>query len=137
MLLEIDPASATSVYRQICEQVKRAVAVGHLAAGDRLPTIREVAVSTRVNRNTVAKAYAELERDGVIVSRPGQGSFIAETTTGLRKEERLRVLEEMAEKLWVEAFHLEIRPEELRRLFARIDTRFTAKTRDEPREETS
>lgn len=136
MFLKIDPASATSVYRQICEQVKRAVAAGHLAAGDRLPTIREVAVSTRVNRNTVAKAYAELERDGVIVSRPGQGSFIAETTTGLRKQERLRILEELTEKLWVEAFHLQIRPVELRRLFARVDARFSAET-DGATEETS
>lgn len=136
MFLSIDPASATSVYRQICEQIKRTVAVGHLVAGDRLPTIREVAVSTRVNRNTVAKAYAELERDGVIVSRPGQGSFVAETATGLRKEERLRILEEMAEKLWVEAFHLEIGPDELRRLVDRVAARFD-ETTESPDEEGS
>ena len=64
MLFHLDPASTTSVYRQLCDQVKRSVAAGSLAPGDRLPTIREVAVRTRVNRNTVAKAYAELERDG-------------------------------------------------------------------------
>ena len=124
MLFRIDPASNTSVYRQLCEQVKHAVAAGTLAAGDRLPTIREVAVRTRVNRNTVAKAYAELERDGVIVSRPGQGSFIADGASALRKQERLRILEGLAEKMWVEAFHLQVSREEVRELIDRIARRF-------------
>ena len=120
MLLKVNPASPATVYQQICEQVKYAVATGVLAPGDRLPTIRQVAAETRVNRNTIARAYGELEREGVIVSRPGRGSFVAETATALRKTERLRVLEEMLRKAFVEAFHLKISTEELREVFERL-----------------
>ncbi len=126
MILTVDLASSTSVYRQICEQVKYAVATGSLVAGDRLPTIREVAAQTRVNRNTIARAYGELERDGVIVSRSGQGSFVAAGATSIQKRERLRVLEEMVEKLLVEAYHFQIPPAELRTLFDRVEAGFSA-----------
>ncbi|MEM8933852.1 MAG: GntR family transcriptional regulator, partial [Acidobacteriota bacterium] len=101
MRFEVDPTSSTSVYLQVCEQVKYAVATGVLAPGDRLPTIRQVAAETRVNRNTIARAYSELERSGVIVSRPGQGSFVAPSATAIQKRERLRILEEMVRKLLV------------------------------------
>ncbi len=124
MILRIELHSSTSVYRQICDQIKYAVAAGSLTPGDRLPPIREVAAQTRVNRNTIAKAYTELEREGVIVSRPGQGSFIAETSTSLQKEQRLRILEEMARKLHVQAFHFQIKPAELREMIGRVGEQF-------------
>lgn len=76
MILRIDPASPKPVYQQIVDQVKYAVATGRLAPGDRLDPIRDVAVATRVNRNTIARAYLELEREGVIRTRVGQGSFV-------------------------------------------------------------
>ena len=77
MLFKIDLVSAKPVYQQIADQVKHAVATGRLREGDRMETIRDAAVQARVNRNTVARAYLELEREGIIRSKPGQGTFIA------------------------------------------------------------
>jgi GntR family transcriptional regulator len=124
MIFRIDLHSPTSVYRQICDQIKYAVASGALSEGDRLPTIRDVAEQTRVNRNTIARAYAELEREGVTVSRQGQGSFIAERASGLQKAQRMRVLEEMARDLFVQAYHFQISPEEVRTLLDRVERHF-------------
>lgn len=76
MIFRIDPATSKPVYQQIIDQVKYAVATGRLVEGDRLEPIRDVAVQTRVNRNTIARAYLELEREGLIRTRAGQGSFI-------------------------------------------------------------
>lgn len=123
MIFRIDLVSSIPVYRQMCDQVKHAVASGMLGSGDPLPTIREVAAATRVNRNTVARAYMELEREGVIVARPGQGSFIAEGAPSIQKRERVRILEEMARKLLVEAWHFQIPPEEVRAIFDRVEAR--------------
>lgn len=126
MIWKIDLSSATSVYMQIGDQVKYAVATGALAPGDRLPTIRQVATDTRVNRNTIARAYAELEREGVIVSRTGRGSFVADTQTSILKRERLRILEELIRKVLVEAYHFQIPLDELRKTFDRVAKRFAA-----------
>lgn len=123
MWLQIDPGSRTSVYRQICDQIKRAVATGALRSGDRLPPIRGVAEATRTNRNTIARAYAELEHEGVIVSQTGRGSFVAPGATAIRKRERLRLLEEMLEKLLVESYHFQIPLDELRELFEQVAER--------------
>ncbi len=123
MIFRIDLVSSTPVYRQMCDQVKHAVAAGTLSPGDPLPTIREVAAAARVNRNTVARAYMELEREGVIVARPGQGSFIAEGAPSIQKRERVRILEEMARKLLVEAYHFQIPPEEVRAILDRAEAR--------------
>jgi GntR family transcriptional regulator len=85
VVLTIDPRSGVPIYLQVIEQVKRSVAVGVLAAGEQLPTVKQLALDLTINPNTVAKAYRELERDGVIETAPGRGSFIrtnglAETT---------------------------------------------------------
>ena len=124
MIFKIDLTSSTSVYVQICEQVKYAVATGALAPGDRLPPIRQVAAETRVNRNTIGRAYSELERAGVIVSRPGQGSFVAPSSTAIQKQERLRVLEDMIRKVLVEAYHFQISSDELHELITRVESTF-------------
>lgn len=85
VVLTIDPRSGVPIYLQVIEQVKRSVAVGVLGAGEQLPTVKQLALDLTINPNTVAKAYRELERDGVIETSPGRGSFIktngmAETT---------------------------------------------------------
>lgn len=94
MILKIDSNSAKPVYQQLVDQVKYAVAAGRLREGDRLPPIRDVAVQVRVNRNTVARAYMELEREGVIRTRPGQGSFITDGALGVGKTRARKVLTE-------------------------------------------
>jgi len=111
MLFEIEPRSPKAIWRQITDRVKLDIASGALRPGDRLPPIRDVAASLRVNRNTVARAYQELERDGIITSRAGTGSFVADSQSDLQMRERLRVLDENIKALLVEAFHFQIEPD--------------------------
>jgi len=113
MFFSVDPKSSKSVYQQIVDRVKTDVARGALDENDQLPTIRELAAQLRVNRNTVAKAYRELEQQGVIYTRPGGGSFIQGGASDLQKRERVRILEEMAKDMAVQAFHFQIPPEDL------------------------
>ncbi|MFZ5825785.1 MAG: GntR family transcriptional regulator [Bacillota bacterium] len=108
MWLHIDPSSGTPIYRQIVDQVRQAVASGVLRAGDRLPSVRDMAVELAVNPNTIAKAYQELERDGVIVTPRGRGSFVADRDHGLDEAERLRLFAEAVDRLVAEAYRLRI-----------------------------
>jgi GntR family transcriptional regulator len=108
MWLHIDPSSGTPIYRQIVDQVRQAVASGVLRAGDRLPSVRDMAVELAVNPNTVAKAYQELERDGVIETPRGKGSFVADRDHGLDETERLRQFAESVDRLVAEAYRLRI-----------------------------
>jgi GntR family transcriptional regulator len=73
----LDPRSGVPTYLQLVDQVRRAVLLGYLREGDRLPTVREVAAAVVVNPNTVAKAYRELERSGLVTPRAGQGTFVS------------------------------------------------------------
>lgn len=72
----VDPRSGVPMYLQLIEQVKRSIAVGALAAGEQLPTVKQLALDLTINSNTVARAYHDLERDGVIETSPGRGSFV-------------------------------------------------------------
>jgi GntR family transcriptional regulator len=76
---QLDPHSGVAPYLQIAQQVKQALRLGRLAVGDQLPTVREVIAQITINPNTVFKAYRELEREGLITSRPGQGTFVRRT----------------------------------------------------------
>ncbi|MBV8373429.1 MAG: GntR family transcriptional regulator [Candidatus Eremiobacteraeota bacterium] len=75
-VLTVDPRSGVPIYLQIIEQIKRSVALGVLQAGEQLPTVKQLALDLTVNPNTVARAYRELERDSVIETAPGRGSFV-------------------------------------------------------------
>jgi len=77
LLFHLDGSSSIPVYVQLREQVLHAISRGQLRLGDQLPTVREVAVALAINPNTVNRAYADLEREGVLVSRRGRGTFIA------------------------------------------------------------
>jgi GntR family transcriptional regulator len=74
--LTVDPSSGVPLYLQIIEQIKRSVALGVLAAGEQLPTVKQLAVDLTVNPNTVARAYRALEREAVIETAVGRGSFV-------------------------------------------------------------
>ena len=75
-LFAIDPHGGEPLYLQLAEQIKRAVAIGSLAPGERLPTVKMLAHDLKVNANTVARVYRELERVGIIATAPGRGSFV-------------------------------------------------------------
>src|SRR5881296_1645373 len=78
-MFSVDPSDPTPIYAQLDRAIRAAIATGHLATGDRLPTVRQLAVDLRVNANTVARVYAELERAGILETRRGIGSFVAAT----------------------------------------------------------
>jgi GntR family transcriptional regulator len=78
VLFRVNDDSPMPVYLQLREQVLHALSRGQLKAGDQLPTVREVAVSLTINPNTVNRAYAELERDGLLTSRRGRGTFVSD-----------------------------------------------------------
>ena len=96
MRLKIEPESPVPIYVQIEEQVRALIAAGQLRPGDQLPTIRQLAVDLEVNYNTVARAYLELERAGVITTQRGRGTFVAgvpdEARQAQLRAEKLRAL---------------------------------------------
>ena len=108
MRLHINFKSGKPVYLQIVDQVKALSASGALRAGEALPSIRPLAEELRLNRNTVAKAYAELESLGVIETVPGRGCFLKASQSPLRKEVRRKLLIEDIDQAIVAAHHLQV-----------------------------
>jgi GntR family transcriptional regulator len=80
-VLAVDPRDPTPIYAQLERGLRAAIATSRLNPGDQLPTVRELAVELRVNANTVARVYSELERAGVITTKRGVGSFVSATPT--------------------------------------------------------
>ena len=121
MWFHVDPASGVPIYLQIFNQVKRASASGLLKPGDQISSVRELALELTVNPNTIAKAYQELEREGIIKTVRGVGTFVAENVVKLVDEERIKVLTAAVDKVLVEAHHLGFAEDEVIKLFeARI-----------------
>ena len=108
--------SGKAVYLQLVEQVKTAAASGALRVGEALPSIRPLAEDLRVTRNTIAKANAELERQGVIETLAGKGSFVRPNQSLLRKDVRRRLLAEKMDEAVTQAHHLQIGREEFIRI---------------------
>lgn len=105
--VEVTTGSGTPIYRQIVEQVRLAAVTGALTPGSALPSVRTLAERLLVNPNTVAKAYAELVRDGLVESRPGLGFFVACKRTVLSRSERLRRLRQAVDAFVHEAVFLD------------------------------
>ncbi len=108
MQFQIDNSSSRAVYQQIVDQVKRDIALGKLVRDEKLPTVRELAARLVINPNTIAKAFRQLEQEGIIATRPGSGSFIAALDSSLSKSVRKKVICEQIEHLAVDAIHMQI-----------------------------
>src|SRR5216684_5522796 len=122
MIFQINFKSGMPIYLQLADQIKAAAASGALRPGEALPSIRPLAEELRVNRNTVAKAYTELESLGVIKTLPGRGCFLNENLSALRKEVRRKLLIEEIDQAIVQAHHLQVpRPEFLELIHERMD----------------
>lgn len=117
MFVNIDPANGLPIFRQIVQQVKTAVAVGRLAPEDPLPSVRQLATDLRVNPNTVARAYLDLEIEGVIYKRQGHGTFVSGQGAGMPKRERLKAAGRHLEKALIEGVHLGLDEDEMREAF--------------------
>jgi GntR family transcriptional regulator len=108
MMIQLNFKSGKPVYLQVVDQVKAAAASGALRAGEPLPSIRPLAEQLRVNRNTVAKAYTELEGQGVIETIAGRGCFLKENQSPFRKDIRLKMVAEEIDGAIVQAHHLRV-----------------------------
>ncbi|HEX8145654.1 MAG TPA: GntR family transcriptional regulator [Pyrinomonadaceae bacterium] len=120
MFINIDPSSGLPIYLQIAQQIKTAVAMGRLQPEEPLPSVRQLAVELAVNPNTVARAYLDLEIEGVIYKRQGAGTFVSGQGVEMSRGERLRVLNELLEKALVEGVNLGLSERELSDAFRRV-----------------
>ena len=116
MLFRVHSASGVPIYLQIENQVRHAVAAGALRHDELLPSVRKLAVELRVNPNTVARAFQNLERDGVIRTVPGGGCYVNQQSPGLLRSEKIRRLRPLATQLAVEALQLRLSRDETVRL---------------------
>ncbi|GHV72986.1 putative HTH-type transcriptional regulator YhcF [Spirochaetia bacterium] len=115
----LDNGSGVPVYRQIINQIENAVVSGRMAVGDRLPTIRSLAVGLKINPNTIAKAYNELEIRGIVQTQVGSGTYIADKKPDVA-DARQKRLREAAERFLQEAGELGAGREELIKLLEDI-----------------
>ncbi len=120
MFINVDASSGLPIYLQIAQQIKTAVAMGRLLPEEPLPSVRQLAVDLAVNPNTVARAYLDLEIEGVIYKRQGAGTFVSGQGVEMSKAARRRVLGELMEKALVEAVNLGLDEREMREAFERV-----------------
>ena len=116
MDFSIDAASRTPIYRQLVEQIRSAIARGRLQANGRLPSVRDLSRRLVINPNTVARVYTELERDGLLVTRPGLGVFVAPPGSDLTKKARRERLTALLDSFFTEAVLLGFSADEVREL---------------------
>jgi GntR family transcriptional regulator len=108
MQFRIDNASDRPVYLQIIDQVKRDIALGRLVRDERLPTVRQLAEQLAINPNTIAKAFRQLEQEGIIVTKAGAGAFVANLDSSLSRAVKRKLICDELERIVVEAFHMQI-----------------------------
>jgi len=113
MEFRIESSSRVPIYRQLVGQIREAVARGRLKAEERLPSVRDLSRQLVINPNTVARVYTELEREGILNTRPGLGVFVAQPKTDLTKRARKDRLVCLVDGLLTEAVHLGFTAEEL------------------------
>jgi GntR family transcriptional regulator len=99
----LDPRSGVPFYKQLILQVEMAIADGRLAQGDQLPTVRSLAVDLKINPNTVARAYSQLEVRGIVTTQQGTGTFVSDRTIEHSEVERERVLAELTRNVVIQA----------------------------------
>lgn len=123
---DVDQRSGMPVYLQIVDQVRHGVEVGALTAGERLPTVRQLAAEISVAPNTVVKAYGELRRMGLLESRPGVGTIVVEGSEGDQRERHLSALDERLRALVRDAVGLGLNEDDL---WERFDAEFERQRR--------
>lgn len=127
----VDPADPTPLYAQLDRGIRAAIAAGRLKPGDRLPTVRQLAVELHINANTVAKVYAELERAGVLATRRGIGTFVRESpasTTPTTRRDRERELRPLVDRLLADASAIGIPFHEVMQYLKILEARTKEKT---------
>lgn len=116
MQIHIQAQGGVPIYLQVMQQIKYLVASGRLEPGDELPSIRSLAEQLIVNPNTIARAYRELETQGVVEKRRTAGTFVADSGSPLARKERLKLLKERIDQLLTEAFQMGFELDEVMKL---------------------
>ena len=124
MEFRIDPASRQPIYRQLAGQIREAIATGRLGCEEQLPSVRELSRQLVVNPNTIARVYLELEREGILNTRPGRGVFVARPRGDLTRKARRERLVQALDGVLTEAVHLGFTGEEVSALVAERLGRF-------------
>jgi GntR family transcriptional regulator len=109
-------SNGVPIYMQIVNQIKYLVAAGRLSPGEEVPPIRVLAGQLLVNPNTVARAYLELEREGIVSKRHGSGTYVSDTGSPLARRERMKILKERTDALLAEARNMDVPLGELLKL---------------------
>jgi GntR family transcriptional regulator len=116
MQIHISSNDGVPIYLQIVNQIKYLIAAGRLSAGEEIPPIRVLAEQLVINPNTVARAYLELERAGLVVKRQGAGTYVTAAGPVLPRREKLKILAKRLDPLLAEAAHLDIPLDEVMEL---------------------
>lgn len=116
MICHIEPNNGVPIYEQIARQVKFSVANGSLIVGERVPSVRDMATKTAVNVNTVARAYRDLQEQGVLQSIRGTGMVVATEATSICQQERLQMIQQRLRSVLQEALQNQISIDEIRGL---------------------
>src|SRR3954471_19189852 len=121
MQIQISTSDGVPIYQQIVNQVRYLIAAGRLEPGEELAPIRVLAEQLTINPNTVARAYLELERAGIVTKRHGSGTYVSETNSPLPQRQKLKILAGRADALLTEARHLDVELSEIIKLLRERD----------------
>jgi GntR family transcriptional regulator len=131
VLIDINTRSGVPIYRQIFEQVRRQILTGRAEPGSQLPSVRDLGAELKVNPMTVSKAYAMLERDGLVEKRRGIGLFVAERGQRDQDRSRLSLLEATLKDAAISAVQLGVPKKQAADLFAKLYTQFNSRAGDQ------
>lgn len=120
MFIRIDPSNGLPIYIQIVKQIKTQIAMGRLLPEESLPSVRQLALLLAVNPNTIARAYRDLEVEGIIYKRAGHGTFVANLGVEMSRRERRKAFAALVEKAVVDGVHLGLTEDELRESFEQV-----------------
>ncbi|PAD63737.1 GntR family transcriptional regulator [Bacillus siamensis] len=130
-MIQIDPRSSTPIYEQIIQQLKELCLKGIMKPGDKLPSVRELATIIIANPNTVSKAYKELERDGVIETLRGRGTYISENAKKTLVEGKMTMIKEQLKQLIIDAHYAGVELEKLQEWIKEISADVKGGTDDD------
>jgi len=127
MFIQIDTSSSVPIFAQITNQIKYSVAMGAYRPGDKLPSVRDLALQLRVNPNTVVKAYRELERENVVYTQRGLGIFVSKDAVGISRKERKRIIDGRLGAAIDEAVRSDLTESEIRKI---VESKLNEKSKE-------
>jgi len=125
--IQISPGSNEPIYAQIVAQISRAIARGELSAGDKLPAVRKLAAELVINPNTAARAYSVLEQQGLVSTKTGAGTFVADPKLRDRDMGQLNILTERTDNIITQALNIGLSPEDIIGMLKARLAKFAAK----------